>query len=49
MSTRITTKNPIVEMDGDEMTRIIWEKIKETLIFPYIKVSFHIFFHFSWL
>lgn len=29
------------------MTRIIWEKIKETLIFPYIKVSFRIFFLFQ--
>jgi len=42
-STRILAKNPIVEMDGDEMTRIMWEKIKETLIFPYIKVCFTIF------
>lgn len=41
-STRILVKNPIVEMDGDEMTRIMWEKIKETLIFPYIKVCFTI-------
>lgn len=32
-------KNPVVEMDGDEMTRIIWEKIKESLIFPYVKVE----------
>lgn len=30
---------PVVEMDGDEMTRIIWEKIKEKLIFPYVKVN----------
>jgi len=43
-STRILAKNPIVEMDGDEMTRIMWEKIKETLIFPYIKVCLTIFF-----
>ncbi len=26
---RIKVENPIVEMDGDEMTRVIWEKIKE--------------------
>lgn len=26
-------------MDGDEMTRIIWEKIKDTLIFPYLKLD----------
>jgi len=29
----------VVELDGDEMTRVIWEKIKETLIFPYLKVE----------
>lgn len=31
--------NPVVELDGDEMTRIIWEKIKETLIFPFVNVD----------
>lgn len=36
---RVEAANPIVEMDGDEMTRIIWEKIKERLIFPYVKVD----------
>lgn len=36
---RIECKNPVVEMDGDEMTRIIWEKIKESLIFPYLKLE----------
>lgn len=36
---RIECKNPVVEMDGDEMTRIIWEKIKETLILPYLKLD----------
>ncbi|XP_074027102.1 isocitrate dehydrogenase [NADP] cytoplasmic [Leptinotarsa decemlineata] len=36
---RIEAKNPVVEMDGDEMTRIIWEKIKESLIFPYVKLD----------
>lgn len=36
---RIEAKNPVVDMDGDEMTRIIWSKIKETLILPYVKVS----------
>ncbi|KAK9879807.1 hypothetical protein WA026_006866 [Henosepilachna vigintioctopunctata] len=36
---RVVAKNPIVEMDGDEMTRIIWQKIKESLIFPYVKVE----------
>ena len=33
---KIKVKNPVVEMDGDEMTRIIWEMIKEKLIFPYL-------------
>ena len=28
---RIKVANPVVELDGDEMTRIIWEKIKETV------------------
>lgn len=37
---RIEVKNPVVELDGDEMTRIIWEKIKESLIFPYLKVHY---------
>lgn len=36
---RIKVANPVVEMDGDEMTRIIWEKIKETLILPYVDVD----------
>jgi len=36
---RIEVVNPVVELDGDEMTRIIWEKIKESLIFPYLKVD----------
>uniref|UniRef100_A0A1Y1KHI2 Isopropylmalate dehydrogenase-like domain-containing protein n=1 Tax=Photinus pyralis TaxID=7054 RepID=A0A1Y1KHI2_PHOPY len=38
-ASRVVAKNPVVEMDGDEMTRIIWEKIKERLIFPYVKVE----------
>jgi len=33
---KIPVKNPIVEMDGDEMTRIIWAFIKKTLILPYV-------------
>lgn len=36
---RIEAVKPVVEMDGDEMTRIIWQFIKEKLIFPYVKVS----------
>uniref|UniRef100_A0A0K8SUP2 Isopropylmalate dehydrogenase-like domain-containing protein n=1 Tax=Lygus hesperus TaxID=30085 RepID=A0A0K8SUP2_LYGHE len=36
---RIEAKNPVVEMDGDEMTRIIWSFIKDRLILPYVKVD----------
>jgi isocitrate dehydrogenase len=36
---KITVKNPVVELDGDEMTRIIWEFIKNKLILPYIDLS----------
>lgn len=39
MSSKITVKNPIVEMDGDEMTRIIWKFIKDKLITPYLDVD----------
>lgn len=36
---KIKVKNPIVEMDGDEMTRIIWQFIKDKLITPYLDVD----------
>ncbi len=36
---KIAVKNPVVELDGDEMTRIIWEFIKEQLIQPYLDVD----------
>lgn len=36
---KIKVKNPVVEMDGDEMTRIIWHFIKEKLILPYLDVN----------
>jgi isocitrate dehydrogenase len=36
---KIKVENPIVEMDGDEMTRIIWQFIKEQLILPYLDVD----------
>ena len=35
----IKVKNPVVEMDGDEMTRIIWHFIKEKLILPYLDID----------
>merc|ERR1712226_589897 len=36
---RIKVANPVVEMDGDEMTRIIWQMIKDKLILPYLDVD----------
>src|SRR5690349_21986168 len=39
MAPKIKVKNPIVEMDGDEMTRIIWRFIKDKLILPYLDVD----------
>ena len=35
-ATKITVANPVVELDGDEMTRVIWTMIKDKLIFPYL-------------
>jgi isocitrate dehydrogenase len=39
MSEKIKVRNPIVELDGDEMTRVIWSFIKEKLILPYLDVD----------
>ena len=36
---KIIVKNPVVELDGDEMTRIIWSFIKSKLILPYIDLD----------
>jgi isocitrate dehydrogenase len=36
---KIKAKNPVVEMDGDEMTRIIWKFIKDKLILPYLDID----------
>lgn len=36
---KITIKSPVVELDGDEMTRIIWDKIKQKLVLPYLDVD----------
>jgi isocitrate dehydrogenase len=41
--TKIVVKNPIVELDGDEMTRIIWSFIKKKLILPYLDVNIKYF------
>lgn len=39
MQDKIAVKNPVVELDGDEMTRIIWKKIREELILPYLSLD----------
>jgi len=36
---KIKVKNPVVELDGDEMTRVIWKDIKEKFIYPYLDVD----------
>ena len=38
---KIKVKNPVVELDGDEMTRIIWKFIKDKLILPYLNIDLH--------
>src|ERR1700744_4075478 len=40
---KIVVKNPVVDMDGDEMTRIIWKLIKDKLIFPYLDIDLDYF------
>lgn len=37
--TKIKVENPVVELDGDEMTRIIWQYIKDKLIHPYLDID----------
>lgn len=38
-ATKIKVKNPVVELDGDEMTRIIWQDIKDKFIHPYLDID----------
>lgn len=40
---KLKITNPVVELDGDEMTRIIWKQIKEKLIFPYLDLDIKYF------
>ncbi len=40
---QIKVKNPVVELDGDEMTRIIWQLIKDKLIYPYLDIDLKYF------
>ena len=39
MSDKILMKTPLVEMDGDEMTRVIWKMIKDILILPHVDLK----------
>ncbi len=38
---KVKVLNPVVEMDGDEMTRVIWRMIKDKLILPYLDIDLH--------
>src|ERR1700743_3741634 len=38
---KIKGANPVIELDGDEMTRIIWDLIKKKLILPYLDIDLH--------
>jgi isocitrate dehydrogenase len=40
---KIKVINPVVEMDGDEMTRVIWKFIKDKLIFPFLELDIKYF------
>ncbi|MFY9117866.1 MAG: isocitrate/isopropylmalate family dehydrogenase, partial [Dysgonamonadaceae bacterium] len=40
---KIKVENPVVEMDGDEMARIIWSFIKQQLILPYLDLNIKYF------
>ena len=39
MANRIHMQNPIAELDGDEMTRVLWELVKEKLLLPYVELK----------
>jgi len=43
MDKKIKVANPVVDLDGDEMTRIIWKQIKDKLIFPYLDIDIKYF------
>jgi len=40
---KIKVAHPVVDMDGDEMTRIIWKEIKDKLILPYLDINIQYF------
>ena len=39
MMSKILVRNPVVEINGDEMARVMWEKIKKQLILPYLDIK----------
>ena len=43
MTQKVRIKSPLVEIDGDEMTRVIWQKIKDKLILPFVDVDLKYF------
>src|SRR5688500_5016357 len=43
MAEKIKVANPVVELDGDEMTRIIWKLIKDKLILPFLDIDIKYF------
>ena len=45
---KIEMKVPLVEMDGDEMTRIIWQQIKDIVISPFVDLKTEYFFDSLW-
>jgi len=42
-SGKIKVANPVAELDGDEMTRIIWQLIKEKIVFPHLELDIKYF------
>ena len=40
---KIKVKNPVIDLDGDEMTRVIWQLIKDKLIKPYLDIELRTF------
>ena len=36
---KIKVKTPVVDLDGDEMTRVIWQQIKDKLILPFLDID----------
>ena len=46
---KIKVENSVVELDGDEMTRIIWDLIKKKLILPYLDITLEYFDLVRWI